>query len=341
MKRIIGIIIVFLLCMRCGLSQEVHFSQFYMAPLQLNPALTGAGDCYMRIGGNYSDQWRSVSNPYKTYSFFGDGKITSQKLQSNWFGIGLQFYGDRAGTGNLSSNDVRLTFAYHKGLMQKDKLVFSIGIALGYMFHSIEPDRLTFETQWTGNSFDGALSNQEQFSSLKSGYFDVSSGLLVRYSISPKHIFHFGGGVSHLTNPKYSFLGSDNRLAMKTTIHAGYNGAISKTVLLAPKFYYSTQDKTHEFVLGTNMVYRPHYQSFYLGLWYRWSRDIIPTIGMDIEGFNLMLSYDINVSKFNIATKSSGGFEIALIKTFLCDSKFGKRSGKKNKKSNIENCPIF
>ncbi len=37
-------------------AQDAEFTQFYAAPLNLNPALTGAGKCH-RITTNYRNQW--------------------------------------------------------------------------------------------------------------------------------------------------------------------------------------------------------------------------------------------------------------------------------------------
>jgi hypothetical protein len=46
MKKFLPIILLTTLIFRAG-AQDPHFSQFYMTPLYLNPALTGAFD------GNY------------------------------------------------------------------------------------------------------------------------------------------------------------------------------------------------------------------------------------------------------------------------------------------------
>ena len=41
-------------------AQDIHFSQFYQSPLNLNPALTGVMNCNHRIVANYRNQWASV-----------------------------------------------------------------------------------------------------------------------------------------------------------------------------------------------------------------------------------------------------------------------------------------
>jgi len=46
-------------------AQDPHFSQFYAAPLYLNPALAGTSAGNYRVGVNYRDQWRgALDNPH-------------------------------------------------------------------------------------------------------------------------------------------------------------------------------------------------------------------------------------------------------------------------------------
>ncbi|MBL0112281.1 MAG: type IX secretion system membrane protein PorP/SprF [Saprospiraceae bacterium] len=74
-------------------AQDIHFSQFYMSPLNLNPALTGVMNCNKRFIGNFRNQWASVlrSNAYNTYSATYDQKIPVGRY--DYFGIGEDFGG--------------------------------------------------------------------------------------------------------------------------------------------------------------------------------------------------------------------------------------------------------
>jgi hypothetical protein len=54
-------------------AQDKHFTQFYAAPLALNPALTGALDGKYRVSTIYRDQWRKVlDEPIKTFAVGAD-----------------------------------------------------------------------------------------------------------------------------------------------------------------------------------------------------------------------------------------------------------------------------
>ena len=84
-------------------AQDIHFSQFYMSPLNLNPAMTGVMNCNIRLAANYRNQWASVlrDNAYRTYSVSYDQKIPVGRY--DYFGIGGTFWGDRAGANKCTT----------------------------------------------------------------------------------------------------------------------------------------------------------------------------------------------------------------------------------------------
>ena len=69
-------------------AQDIHFSQFYLSPLNLNPAMTGVMNCNIRLVANYRNQWASVlrSNAYNTYSVSYDQRIPVGRY--DYFGWG-------------------------------------------------------------------------------------------------------------------------------------------------------------------------------------------------------------------------------------------------------------
>src|SRR5215467_12867108 len=81
-------------------AQDIHFSQYYSAPLTINPALTGgfAGD--YRAGVNYRTQWGSVTVPYRTFDLYGDLNIGRRLISRNFWAVGLNVISDRAGDGD-------------------------------------------------------------------------------------------------------------------------------------------------------------------------------------------------------------------------------------------------
>ena len=49
-------------------AQDIHFSQFFEAPLYRNPALAGIVNADVRVQTVYRSQWNSIANAYKTTS---------------------------------------------------------------------------------------------------------------------------------------------------------------------------------------------------------------------------------------------------------------------------------
>lgn len=77
--KIIIIILCFLLGRLNGVAQDLHFSQFTMTPLQLDPSITGKFGGDQRVILNYRDQWRSVAAPFKTYGFSFDTHLNQKR----------------------------------------------------------------------------------------------------------------------------------------------------------------------------------------------------------------------------------------------------------------------
>ena len=79
---------------------EIHFTQFEMAPIQLNPALSGNFQGTYRVGGIYRDQWFSViDNSFKTADLYVDVNVIRGIRKQDWVSVGLGYSAiDQAGT---------------------------------------------------------------------------------------------------------------------------------------------------------------------------------------------------------------------------------------------------
>ena len=81
MKNLVIHIVQFLL-MACitlaggsAYAQDIHFSQFYEAPLLRNPSLAGIFTGDIRAQLVYRDQWNSFTNAYRSGSFNAEYKM--------------------------------------------------------------------------------------------------------------------------------------------------------------------------------------------------------------------------------------------------------------------------
>src|SRR6187200_2779233 len=88
-----------------GFSQDIHFSQFFEAPLLRNPALAGIFSGDMRLQAVYRTQWQSVTVPYQTGSFNGEFKLPVGKGDDFLTVAGEVLY-DKAGTVAMSQTHI-------------------------------------------------------------------------------------------------------------------------------------------------------------------------------------------------------------------------------------------
>src|SRR6187402_756921 len=103
MKSVVAIKkIISLLAIGCCLqlnssAQDIHFSQFFEAPLWRNPSLAGIFTGDVRVQAVYRDQWNSVTNAYRTGSLNAEYKMPIGKA-NDFITAGFQALYDKAGT---------------------------------------------------------------------------------------------------------------------------------------------------------------------------------------------------------------------------------------------------
>jgi hypothetical protein len=85
---------------------DPHFSQYYVYPSWLNPALTGAIDGDYRVSAIYRNQWGNIANGFSTIGLSGDF-VTNKNL--NFGGSVLQ---QTAGNGGFTYTTAHASIAY-------------------------------------------------------------------------------------------------------------------------------------------------------------------------------------------------------------------------------------
>jgi len=319
-------------------AQDPQFSQYYQAPLYLNPGFTGITP-QQRIVLNNRIQWPSLPKAFTTYAASYD--IFVDELRS---GFGFLFTTDRMGSAGWRTTTIGALYSYKVKLT--DKIVFSPGLYFGYGQNGIDRTKirlgqdLNLDYEVPGSSQDPAvqmLGNQS--------YFDFSSGFLF-YSKS----LWLGGAFSHMNRPNISVLNNESRLPMKTAIHAGaklsLNGGVRKPAhasYLTPSFIFRMQGSSFsQLDLGLNY----HIDPVSVGLWYRGkpfektvvnsvAQDaLILTFGLYLPNFTIGYSYDFTISEME--TASGGAHEISIVYEFK--SRLRQSSKKKYK---LIPCPTF
>ncbi len=70
-KLMVLVVVLILAAGETVTAQDPQFSQFYAAPLYLNPAFAGSTG-QARVGANYRNQWPAIDANFNTFSAFAD-----------------------------------------------------------------------------------------------------------------------------------------------------------------------------------------------------------------------------------------------------------------------------
>ena len=331
-------LVICLLCLQQMLhAQGLHFSQYYNAPLLLNPANTGlmSQEDY-RLGVNYRDQWSSVPVPYKTMSAFGDLQLFRNANGTNWLGLGFAFFNDVAGDGKLTLNRGDLSIAYH--VQTGEFFMISAGFSAASVGRSVDYNKLTFDIQWDGFEFDKNAANGEQINVIKTSFIDMGAGINFAYFPNEAIYVKLGGGIAHVNNPKETFYNQTSQMGMRPIGNLDVRLIMNETFTLNPSVYYSTQRGASELLAGT-LVYinvggsKNGDFSLIAGAHYRMNEAVVASIGLQWSGLRVMTSYDYTTSQVGLDTKGKGAYEFGLV----YQGKYGERlHAAKNM-----NCPRF
>lgn len=310
-------------------AQDLHFSQYFNAPLLTNPANTGfEPDADWRAGINYRNQWGGVLNyPYKTMSAWGDAQMFNERFENAWMGVGAVILKDVAGSGNLSSTRVYGSLAYHQ-LIGYNSLL-SGGFGIGAVNKRIDITKLTFDDQWNGKFFDVAIPTGEVFNTTSVWYFDLSAGL--NYSIFPSDNAYINAGVSvnHINTPSESFFSNedaDTKVPMRFNAFVNGSFKLNDQWIINPNVYFSLMSKSTEIVGGMNAHYNlsgDGTMQLIGGLYYRAQDALIPMVGVVISGVSATISYDATSSSLGTYNQTLGAYEISVTKVGLF-SEYGK-----------------
>lgn len=307
-------------------AQDPQFSQFYAAPLYLNPALAGSTN-QARAGINYRNQWPAIDANFTTMSFFADYFIEDKNS-----GVGFLLTRDREGLAGLRSLSIALQYSYE--IQLTEHLGFRPGFQAGMFNRDVNFDRLTFGDQFnpsTGEFIDQP--SAESFSTnFSKTFFDLSAGgvLFTRSA-------WLGVAANHLNKPNQSIIDERSQLPIKLSFHGGFKffmkpGVVGSGVYareaersIAPALQYRHQGDFDQMDLGLYFTFEP----LVLGTWYRGvpfknidgfvnNESIVLLLGFTQIGakdaINIGYSFDYTISK--LGPGSGGAHEFSLVYTW-------------------------
>jgi len=295
-------------------AQDIHFSQFFEAPLWRNPSLAGIFNGDVRIQAVYRDQWNSVTNAYKTGSLNAEYKIHIGK-GDDFFTSGLQILNDKAGTIGWVTTQILPVINYHKSLSTEKNSYLSLGFMGGWVDRHFDISKMTTNTQYD----NGTLG--ENFSNAQYGYLDGNLGMSYNSNLknNPDNTFFFGAAYHHFNRPNKSFYRNNTvELNPKWVFSGGLKLAVSDIAFLTLQADRSMQGGYSETVAGTlcglkigGDLENPRY-IFHAGALLRWNDALIPVVKLDYSPFSVALSYDVNISQLKPSSYGRGGFELSV-----------------------------
>lgn len=313
-------------------AQHFQFTQFYAAPLHLNPAFAGDNVC-SRVSTSYRDQWPRIPGKFVTNLFAYDTYVNS--INS---GLGFMVMNDRAGSGNLQSLSVSGFYSYEVSLT---KYWFArAGFQASYVARSVNLDNLLFGDQIARG---GNVTTIETAPEIRT-YFDASAGGLI-YSQK----YWVGLAAHHLTAPDQELLnGAESPLPTEFSVHAGGRFPLDNmvpyksTIHITPALHYKAQQKFDQFDVGFYYTNEP----LVGGIWYRGipgfkayepgyanNDAIAAVVGLNIKRFRMGYSFDMTISR--LVNNTGGSHELSL------SYEFCKVKKRKKKKPIIISCPRF
>jgi len=323
MNRTLPCILFLLLFYGLSHAQDVHFSQFYNAPANINPALTGAFTGDTRYAVNYRSQWRKVPVNYLTFAGTYDTKLKPNLLKIGQLAIGGHFHYDLAGDSKLYNTQLSGMAALSKKINSKNKI--GLGLGLGLTVLGFDYEGLRFNSQFDGEIYTPDLASGETLQDAKTNiaYADINIGVNWNHQVKKsRSFFNIGIAALHFNAPKANFY-TNEKEKLDARLNLFINGAIQvhRRLDIHARTLVQRKGPESEFLVGLagRFYINPHLSketAVELGVNYRffdlgdsWS----PTLEFHHKSITLGISYDINVSDFKVATTNRGGLELALI----------------------------
>ncbi|MGM0649195.1 MAG: PorP/SprF family type IX secretion system membrane protein [Bacteroidota bacterium] len=312
-------IILFTLSKSLVFAQDIHFSQFNKSPLYVNPSYTGMFDGNWRFTNNYRNQWSSIGTAFETISAGFDKPF---RLQRGSIAPGIYFVNDQSGAASLTTNKVFISLAYHRFINQHK---ISGGIQAGYVMNTFEMSSLTFPAQYNEYTgyFDSELPSQIDNYDENINFPDVNLGFAWSHSFE-KITPVAGISVYHINTPSMSYLdNSDAKLPVRLAFNTYADIKLSDHWFARPDLFTSFTRKASNYLIGGvagyNFAIESMLDKIYAGTEFRTqfhSTDaVVVMVGLGLIGFDVGISYDINISGLNQATNFKGAFEISLVYT--------------------------
>ena len=300
-------------------AQDPHFSQFFAAPMLINPASTGDVPDGTRISLNYRKQWSGLTSPFTTGVFSCDTKVFLNPQSENAIGLGVVAMTDQAMSGIYRSTYLSGNVAGHFLLSDggSDAHFLNVGFTGMYGNRRIDYSRLDFASQFASGGFNTSLpSGEKAFSQLKP-FFSMGAGIMYQYA-ADKTFLEMGLAGYHLNRPlQSSFQDPRQKIPVRYSVSGAMQQELSPIVTLNVNALYQRQSSTSYVAWGGAILYNlsnddNNYTSLNMGMWYRTGDALYPYIGLTWQQMQVGFTYDITTSGLKTAPERLNSMELSV-----------------------------
>lgn len=326
-----------LLMTLCVTAQDKHFTQFYAAPLTLNPALTGTFDGRYRFSAIYRDQWRkALENPYKTFAAGLDLRFPVQlgygkRGSKDAAGVGLLFFNDIVPGIDFRTTQIALSGAFHKSLDNQSSQYLSGGFQFGISQRNVSYSSLSFQDEFNGTT-GYTDPTGEDLPVNNFSFADLSVGINYSYAPTRRLAFFAGAAIHHILEPQVSFYydkeepetGGSNKLHRQYSVQVSGAIGVADGISIQPRAVATLQGPHLEINAGSNFRFQLGEDSpaaFHVGSWVRpvttvdnsFELDaVVLMAGIEMNNVLLGLSYDANLNDLTTTRQGQGAFEVSI-----------------------------
>ncbi len=310
--RHITAVIAFLFLCNTGKAQaDPHFSQYYVYPLWLNPALTGSMEGSYRVSAIYRNQWAGVTDAFSTMGVSAD-VATGKDIN-----FGANILSQTAGSAGYRYTNGQVSVAYSGirfGREGQQRIAFAL--QAGILNRRIDASKLQGGDQWVPViGYNPAMPSGDIISKSSASVFDAGAGISYFDGAAGKKVNFFGGfSAAHITEPEDPFLsyGQKQKLPARYTLHGGARITIGNAWLVPNLLYMQQGNATETMVGGYVQLAASESTDLMLGANYRFNDAIAPFAGLYFNKMMVGMSYDVNTSTLGKYAGSANSFEISV-----------------------------
>jgi type IX secretion system PorP/SprF family membrane protein len=318
--------IIFMLFVKNIFCQDIHLTQYFIAPQTINPSAFGVINSF-EAGLQYKSQWNAFTKGFTTYSAFVNKQIPNRRQDNKgFFSVGLNFSYDKSGDSRLTNMSGGLPINY--SLKLNNRQFLTSGISVGFAQKTLSNLNQTWGSQFDGLNYNPALQG-ENATRQTIAALDLGAGIALinkknnkKFAASNEPSNTLGFSVAHVNKPSYSFnKSSKERLLMRFNLYESFNYCFNGSPYsISPSLLVQYQGGASEAILGAMFQYKSGSDSYITGLkktkafgfgaYYRYRDALALSAFTEVKKIIFGLSYDLNTSTLQKTSKSRGGLEI-------------------------------